>query len=422
MTAAPDDDQGALSLGLFEGYGVEIEYMIVDGERLDVLPVCDELILGVAGSYQSEIEVADLCWSNELVLHVVELKTNGPAESLEPLARTFADGVRQVNRRLKPLGGRLMPTAMHPWMDPLRETRLWPHEYGQVYAAFDAIFGCRGHGWSNLQSVHLNLPFCGDEEFGKLHAAVRLALPIVPALAASSPLVEGRLSGFDDTRLEYYRENCRRIPSVTGRVIPEPAFSRGDYQREVLDVIARDIAPHDAGRVLDPQWVNARGAIARFDRNTIEIRLSDTQECPDADLAVVAALTGLVRGFSEERWVSSAAQQRWSVERLESLLLSTIRQGSAAVIEDGEYLDALGLGVSSLPAREVWRRIIERLLSEGLLAERREWLDALALITERGCLAERICCAVGPHPARERLTEVYRALCYGLEENKLFPG
>ena len=50
-----------------------------------------------------------------------------------------------------------------------------------MYEAYDRIFDCRGHGWANLQAVHLNLPFSGDEEFGRLHAAIRLVLPIMPA-------------------------------------------------------------------------------------------------------------------------------------------------------------------------------------------------------------------------------------------------
>ena len=56
-----------------------------------------------------------------------------------------------------------MPGGAHPWMDPARETRLWPHEDNEIYEAFDRIFGCTGHGWSNLQCVHLNLPFDDDE-------------------------------------------------------------------------------------------------------------------------------------------------------------------------------------------------------------------------------------------------------------------
>jgi hypothetical protein len=32
--------------------------------------------------------------------------------------------------------------------------------------------------------------------------------------------------------------------------------------------------------VLRHEWVNARGAIARFDRSAIEIRVLDVAECP----------------------------------------------------------------------------------------------------------------------------------------------
>jgi hypothetical protein len=90
-----------------------------------------------------------------------------------------------------------------------------------VYEAFDRIFDCRGHGWANLQSAHLNLPFSDAEEFGRLHAAIRLLLPILPALAASSPVMDGRLTGRVDSRLDVYRHNARRVPQVSGRVVPE---------------------------------------------------------------------------------------------------------------------------------------------------------------------------------------------------------
>ena len=81
----------------------------------------------------------------------------------------------------------LLPTAMHPWMDPHTETLLWPHGNRDIYHTYNRIFNCQGHGWSNLQSVHVNLAFKGDEEFGRLHGAIRLLLPLLPALAITSP-------------------------------------------------------------------------------------------------------------------------------------------------------------------------------------------------------------------------------------------
>ncbi|HET9233312.1 MAG TPA: glutamate-cysteine ligase family protein, partial [Candidatus Eisenbacteria bacterium] len=187
-------------LGLFDAYGVELEYMIVDATTLDVRPIADTL-LGPEG----DVDRGAATWSNELALHVIEIKNSEPAPRLTGLARVFQDEVREVNRRLAPQGAMLLPTGMHPWMDPDREFRTWPHEGGPVYGTFHRIFDCRGHGWANLQSVHLNLPFANDAEFGRLHAAIRLVLPLLPALAASSPARSGRLTGFMDTRLNVYR-------------------------------------------------------------------------------------------------------------------------------------------------------------------------------------------------------------------------
>ena len=107
-----------------------------------------------------------------------------------------------------------MPTGMHPWMDPAREFELWPHGDREIYAAFDRIFDCRGHGWANLQSMHLNLPFADDDEFGRLHAAIRALLPLLPALAASSPFADGHARGlarYAPRRVPHQRARaCRR--------------------------------------------------------------------------------------------------------------------------------------------------------------------------------------------------------------------
>ena len=38
-------------LSLFEAFGIEIEYMIVDAATLDVRPICDRLFTEVAGRF-----------------------------------------------------------------------------------------------------------------------------------------------------------------------------------------------------------------------------------------------------------------------------------------------------------------------------------------------------------------------------------
>ena len=48
------------------------------------------------------------------------------------------------------------------------------------------------------------------------------------------------------------------------------------------------------------EWLNARGAIARFGRGTIEIRVLDVQECPQADLAICAAVVEVLQALVAE--------------------------------------------------------------------------------------------------------------------------
>src|SRR5262245_12912180 len=93
-------------LHLFEAYGVELEYMIVDAESLSVRPMSDVVLHQAAGEYLSEIEMGDISWSNELALHVIELKITDPAPSLEPLAALFQQHVTKINDLLRPLGAR----------------------------------------------------------------------------------------------------------------------------------------------------------------------------------------------------------------------------------------------------------------------------------------------------------------------------
>jgi len=370
-------------LALFEAYGIEIEYMIVDRADLSVRPLSDQLLLAAAGSYD-DVERGPLAWSNELVLHVIELKTNGPRPRLDGLAADLQKDICAIDELLAPRGARLMPTAMHPTMDPTRETRLWPHAYSAVYETFDRMFGCSGHGWSNLQSVHINLPFASDEEFGRLHTAIRLVLPLLPALSASSPLVEGAPSGVLDTRMSFYRHNARAIPSVTGRVIPELVLDEAGYQRDILAPIARDVAPFDTASVLEPHWVNARGAIARFDRGSIEIRVIDTQECAPADVAVAALTIAAVRALVEERWLGYSEQQLPATEDLEALMIAAIGEGERAVVREARLLEAFGAS-GPMSAGALWAR-----LGQELLGADSEHAAPLALIEREGPLGRRI--------------------------------
>lgn len=408
------------TLALFEGYGIEIESMVVDAETLDVRGVVDELLREAsgAGEWVEGVDDGAIVWSNELVSHVIELKCNGPAPSFAGLAERFLASAQRLNARLaEGWNARLMPTGMHPWMEPVRETRLWPHDHGPVYSAYDRLFDCRRHGWANLQSVHLNLPFSGEDEFARLMAAVRLVLPLVPALAASSPIVEGRATGLFDNRLEFYRTNALKVRSMAADVIPEPVFDIAEYQERVLGTIDRDLAAIGADSVLRGQeWTNARGAIARFDRMAIEIRLIDAQESSAADLAVAAAVSGLVRALVEERWCSLATQRAWPSAPLVELLGASTRSGPDAPVADRDYGRVFGLETgASATMGELWREVAEQSFFGPTELE-----EPLHLVLSEGTLAQRILRALGPVFERRDLRRVYGELADCLAAGRSF--
>ena len=307
--------------------------MLVDAERLDVVPAADQLLEAAAGEHTDEFDNGPVAWNNELALHVIEFKCNGPRPSLAGLGEDFSANVRLANDKLVREGRRLMPTAMHPWMDP-STVRLWPHGTRLIYDTFDRIFSCKGHGWANLQSMQINLPFADDEEFARLHAAIRFLLPILPGLAASSPIVDGERNGILDNRLVVYRGNCAKIASVTGEVVPEPLGSIGEYHERVLETIYRDLAPHDPEGVLHHEWVNARGAIARFDRMAIEIRVCDVQESPLMDVAYAALIAEVLKLLCAETWLDRERMNAWTTAELGKLLRLTERQAEGTGIGD----------------------------------------------------------------------------------------
>lgn len=404
---------------LFSAYGVELEYALVERLGLDVLPAADWLLARAGDGRPTDVERGPVTWSNELVLHVVEFKTTEPSATLAGLAARFADEVRHANALMAERGGALLPTAMHPLMQPARAMRLWPHDYQDVYAAYDRIFGCQGHGWSNLQSVHLNLPFHGDEEFARLHAAVRLVLPLIPALAASSPLVEGRWTGLMDTRLEVYRHNARRIPSVAGSVIPESIDSEQEYRERILAPMYRDIAPYDPQGILQHEWLNSRGAIARFDRHTIEIRLIDSQEGPSADLAACRAIAETVRLLTLERWQPLARQRQYTVEQLDGVLRKTTRDAESAELADGEFLAAFGLSPErTYSAGAVWHALLDEVRRDDASAA--EWESSDRAYREHGTLARRIAAAIGRDATPPSIGDVYDTLTRCLSNDETF--
>lgn len=404
-----------MSYRLFEVFGIELEYMLVQRSNLKITPIVDKLMKLKSGTITSDISNGKIEWSNELVAHVVELKTNGPTKHLEDLDLLFHQNIKEINKLLKVENAELLPTAAHPLMDPETEMKLWEHNYSEIYALYNKIFDCRGHGWANVQSMHLNLPFYGDEEFEKLHAAIRIILPIIPALSASSPIFDGKSTGFMDSRMNVYKTNQKEIPEMTGKVIPEQVFTKESYIHEIFDPINKAIAPYDTNKILDKHFLNSRGAIARFDRNAIEIRVVDIQECPKADLAIAILIIETLKTLVSEELVSLDDQKKWHVDDLFVIFNDVIEDAENTQITDLDYLNLFDIK-EECTANELWESIYKR-VKEGISFKHRKSIEFLL---DKGSLSSRILKGISTDYSENNITKIYTELAKCLQTNTFY--
>lgn len=400
---------------LFEVYGIELEYMLVYNNTFKAAPIVDELLSAKAGEQASDVENGAIAWSNELVAHVVELKTNGPSDNLDALSDLFHKNVLEINAILKPLQAHLLPTAAHPLLNPLRDTELWKHSYSEVYELYNRIFNCKGHGWSNVQSTHINLPFYDDKEFEKLHAAIRVILPLIPGLCASSPILEGKNTGFKDARLEYYKTNQKEIPELTGLVIPERVFTKVDYYATIFEPIKKAIKPHDTNNILDHHFLNSRGAIARFDRNAIEIRLVDIQESPKADMAICVLIIEVLKLLVNKKLAPIQQQKKWLKQELFNVLNPIIKDAENYHISNLDYLN-LFLIHETVSVKNLWKHLYG--LAKDQIHETHH--ESIETILNEGTLATRILNAVGTDFTEAKIKNVYSRLADCLQKNTVF--
>jgi len=400
---------------IFSVLGLEIEYMLVDKDTLDIRPLSDLILKNLAGSQVNEIALGNIALSNELVMHVLELKNNGPKPPDSPIAHDFQKTIAALQPILSQYNLMLLPTGAHPWMNPHTETVRWPHGSKAIYQQFDSIFNCEGHGWANLQSMHVNLPYASQQEFCELHNGIRLILPLLPSLAASSPILDGKPTGLLDSRLYFYSRNQERIPSISGDLIPEFVETEEEYLQKILQPMYQDIKPYDPNGILQHQWLNSRAAIPKFDQKAIEIRILDTQECVEADVAIAKVIHSILK-----EWQATSGyylDRPCDTTRLKHILTKSITKGLSLSVDDKELLTQWQLPQNkTLTLCNIWSLLIERVSSQLLKKEQL----ALELILSQGNLSSRILNAAGEDANRKTLTQIYRQLGHCLLTNQQF--
>lgn len=270
--------------------GTEHEFSVNDRE-FHALPVSDAILREICGSYESEILFGDVKLGKELQKTVLEMVPRTPTENLALLEGQLVHGLAKFNNvfagRYRLLGLGMHPTAC------LSGILVWDHDESEYYTAYDRLFGIRQHGWLNIQALQINLSYRSSRELVTLYNKISALLPYLAAVTASSPMVEGRLTGHCDNRLVYYRENQKEIPRICDGIIPETIRSVADYHARQEEIYA-ELRSRGA-EILCEEWVDSAGVIIRSSRRCLEIKALDEQESIRSGMAVCAFIRSLLR-------------------------------------------------------------------------------------------------------------------------------
>ena len=354
--------------------GPEHEFSVVN-EQLKPLPIVDKIIKDFHGRIVNFVQQSQFTFGKELQLHVMEIKPNAPFKNPEDFEETMQRAVLTLTNFVeKKYKASLLGTGMHPLLK-LDETGVWSHRDRQIYHCLSRVFNLRQHGWLNIQSFQLNLPYSDEKSAVHMHNLLAEICGYLPAIAASSPIYEGRLGEHVDNRLRFYVENQKEVPSVTGDVVPEYVSSFRQYREGVIGRYSSDLAQAGVDkRLLGKDWVNSRGVVFRFDRRALEIRVMDEQECIKSDVALSCFVRALLRGMQREE----------DAELLPHEML----------VKDFRSIMRMGLGAAVLhpggcTARQVCQHFFE-VARRNATSEEKKYLPIVQRRIENGSLSEAI--------------------------------
>jgi glutathione synthase/RimK-type ligase-like ATP-grasp enzyme/gamma-glutamyl:cysteine ligase YbdK (ATP-grasp superfamily) len=369
----------------FEVAGMELEYPTVDRD-LNVVPLVEEAFRVLAGRGTSDVELGAVGFSNEIADHVFEVKTGAPLRSLADAEAVLVEGVQRFSAVLRDQwGARLLPTGMHPWFNP-RKGRLWSRSNGRIYNTYARLFDVQTHGWMNVHAAHLNLPMGDDEDAVAMHTAAALLIPYLPALAASSPMHDGELQPAADARLAWILEHQARIPESCGELVPEYVESLGDYRRGILQPMYAALDRMEDAGAIRHDFFNARGAVFKFSRRAMEVRVLDTQECVRMDVAVAVFVRSALKFLTARVRAGRVRLPEHAV--LVRDFRACIRDGSRARVEAPHL-------TGPAEARDALRALLEG-ARRAVRRDEAPYLDLAARMIETGSLSERIRAELAP--------------------------
>ena len=370
--------------------GLELEIALLRSATLEPAPGADLVLQDACGGALPAVQMATTEWRRRPAASELTVAMLRPMPSLDGQAAALTASLRTLAGMLEPQGLRPSGAGNHPWVEAHRPVGTAAGRTDDPRArALDALTGPKIPDWADTRAAVLSFPFLDDEDFRPLLAALRLIVPILPALAAASPYRGGRRGATLDERIAAVQARAAALPALGGAWYPENTVGVHAYRDVVLEPLRSALAPLDPDGRLPIDDFNARAVVARFGPRIVQLRAADVQECPAQDVAIAAAVVELARALVRGDWLDLAAQMAVSDQTLADLGNRVLCEGRQASLTDAAALYGAPAGSS---AGQAWSQLVAR---SDLTAESRA---ALEFILHEGTLAERMLRAVGDGP------------------------
>lgn len=307
--------------------GVEEEFSILHPQTLELLPRFEQLR---AAAEQSDPVLHEHI-TGELIRSEIEIISGAGANLHDALDRQ-RDRRRRLFALAESQGVALGATGTHPWADYREQQIIDTDHYHRVEE------GLRYVAWrNNTFSLHVHLGVRDIDRAVRACDRLRPVLPLLLAISANSPYLDGRDSGLHSARTQSFTKSFPRCG------VPD-AFGGWQAYREYIEFL------HHTGSIVEftQVWWSVR---PHFSFGTVEVRICDAQATAQESDALaalmVACIAQAVRDVDEDVPFADPAPRL-----IEENMWRAIRFGL-----DGRLID-LERG-EEYPAREA----IERLLA-----------------------------------------------------------
>jgi carboxylate-amine ligase len=250
--------------------GVEEEFSILDQHTLELIPRYEAMC---AAADETDPELREAI-TGELISSEIEIISGAGADLADALSRQ-----REHRRRLFALasaqGVALGATGTHPWADYREQPIIDTEHYRRVEQGLKYV------AWrNNTFSLHVHVGIRDLDRAVRVCDRMRPVLPLLLAVSANSPFLDGRDTGLHSARTQSFTRSFPRCG------IPD-AFGGWATYRDYIEFLIRTNSIVEFTQV----WWSIR---PHFSFGTVEVRICDVQATAQESDALAALMVACV--------------------------------------------------------------------------------------------------------------------------------